>query len=379
MVDGAGGSGQGETGLHARIALVGAGLSVRRIREADPVDGDIVGTVDDEQLFGVRSDGLRAAHVLALARQVGHGAAGRVPDELARLVKQFGSVLEECDAAVAAGVDRGGVPGGPGAVGAARRVGPAGPGEGHGVAADARDPAVVVAPADPDDGLGVGGALPPVDSGGGRARHPCLGRVARGGRAGIAAGTGRTPAVDEELARGDAVGDSRAPGAVGVLPPARDVLSAGEDGAGAGGGGPGDAGVGGAEREGSVEVVRAVLQEYADVAPCLGAGQVPGAFGGAGAEDGAGGAVAVGGRVQGAGTGCGLGSRGGEERGQEDRGGGGGGGSYAVHGAVHAAAFQSGWPGMGGLTAPKSQSRRNGSTDRSPVTSTACRMKASLV
>lgn len=85
------------------------------------------------------------------------------------------------------------------------------------------------------------------------------------------------------------------------------------------------------------------------------------------------------GRVQGAGTGCGLCGRGGEERGQDGGGGGSGGSSYDVHGAVHAEAFQSGWPGMGGLTAPKSQSRRNGSTERSPVTRTTCWMKASLV
>lgn len=180
-------------------------------------------------------------------------------------------------------------------------------------------------------------------------------------------------------------GDRGGPGAVGVLPPAGDVLSAGEDGAGAGGRGPGDGvavlpGVGGAELQGPVQLVRAVLQQYAYVAAGLGAGPVAGAFHGAGAGDRAGGAVSVRGRVQGAGTrGC-LGGRGREEGGQDGGGGGSGGSSYDVQGAaVHAEAFQSGWPGMGGFTAPKSQSRRNGSRDRSPVTSTVCRMKASLV
>lgn len=91
MVDGAGGSGQGETGLHARVALVGAGLTVRRVREADCADGDVMGAVDDQQLFGVRGDGPCVAHVLALARQVRDGAALGVPDELARLVEEFGA------------------------------------------------------------------------------------------------------------------------------------------------------------------------------------------------------------------------------------------------------------------------------------------------
>lgn len=83
--------------------------------------------------------------------------------------------------------------------------------------------------------------------------------------------------------------------------------------------------------------------------------------------------------VQGAGAWCGLGGRGCDEGGQGRGGDGGGGSPYDVHPMVHAAAFQSGWPGMGGFIAPKSQSRRNGSRDGSPVTSTVWAMNSSLV
>lgn len=256
VVDGTGGSGQGQPGLHPGVSVVGVGLPVGGVREADPLDPDVVRAVDGHQLLGGGRDGRGPAHVLALARQVRHGVRGRVADELARLVEEFGCVLEEGHTRVARGVHGGGVPGGSGAVGAARGVGPAGLGEGQLVAADPGDPAVVVAPADLDDGFGVGGPLPVRDPGGLGPGHAVLGRVTDVCRAGLTAGGGGPHAVDEELARGDAVGDAGGPGPVPRLGPAGDRDAAGEDRVRAGRRGPGGAGVGCGEFQGRAAGVR---------------------------------------------------------------------------------------------------------------------------
>lgn len=347
-----------------------------RVPQRDALDAYVVGAVEDEEPFGGGGDGLGVAHVLALARQVGEGAGAGVPDELAGLVEEFERVFEVGDLRVAGRVDGGGVPGGARTVRAGGGVGPAGLGERHDVAGDGVDAAVVVAPADADDGLGVGGAGPGGDAGGFRAGHAGLGGVAHGGGARRAACAHGPYAVDEELAGCDAFGDVRGPGPVGVAVPALQGPAAGEYGVGASLGGPGDGvpvapGVGRAEFQRSAQRVGAVREFDAYVASLDGAGGVAGAVEGTGAAVRTGGAGAVGGGVQDAGGRIGVrGGGGGQEGG---RGGEGHGDANAVHGRRQ---LQSGWPGMGGLSLLNSQSSRKGRSDGSCVTPTALSMKS---